>query len=206
MVIDKLKLPYIPYDLQIHLIIRILRGHDSIFLAGTGYGKSLIFEAVAVLGGKKKVTIVECPSKALEADQVKQATDKGLSASFVLYSWNSFIHAASQTFFDPACNLLLLPGPPFSPPAIPTTRCTPPPSLRSSPSCSAHTLALLEHVRTPKILLQAADAVHTAQSSMLSRDSVAALLRIISAHTLDTDKPSTRPALQTRILRSLARI
>lgn len=60
-----------PDDWQIHLMIRILRGYDSIFLAGTGYGKSLIFEAVAVLGGKKKVTIVICPLKALEADQVR---------------------------------------------------------------------------------------------------------------------------------------
>lgn len=70
MVIDKLKLSYTPDDWQIHLIIRILRGFDSIFLAGTGYGKSLVFEAVAVLGGKKKATIIICPLKALEADQV----------------------------------------------------------------------------------------------------------------------------------------
>lgn len=71
MVIDRLKLSYTPDDWQIHLVIRILRGYDSIFLAGTGYGKSLIFEAVAVLGGKQKATIVICPLKALEADQVR---------------------------------------------------------------------------------------------------------------------------------------
>lgn len=70
MVMDRLKLTYTPDDWQIHLIIRILRGYDSIFLAGTGYGKSLIFEAVAALGGSKKVTIIICPLKALEADQV----------------------------------------------------------------------------------------------------------------------------------------
>ncbi|KAF8184132.1 P-loop containing nucleoside triphosphate hydrolase protein [Mycena galopus ATCC 62051] len=80
MVIDKLKLHYVPDDWQIHLIIRILRGYDSIFLAGTGYGKSLVFEAVAVLGGRKKVTIIVCPLKALEADQVNQANEKGISA------------------------------------------------------------------------------------------------------------------------------
>jgi superfamily II DNA or RNA helicase len=73
-VIQKLKLTYVPDDWQIHLIIRILRGFDSIFLAGTGYGKSLIFEAVAALGGKKKVTIVVCPLKALEANQVRPPT------------------------------------------------------------------------------------------------------------------------------------
>ncbi|KAJ7443551.1 hypothetical protein FB451DRAFT_1295556 [Mycena latifolia] len=71
MVITQLKLSYTPDDWQIHLIIRILRGYDSIFLAGTGYGKSLIFEAVAVLGGKNKVTVIICPLKALEADQVR---------------------------------------------------------------------------------------------------------------------------------------
>jgi superfamily II DNA/RNA helicase len=54
MVVEQLKLTYTPDDWQIHLIIRILRSHDSIFLAGTGYGKSLIFEAVAALGGKKE--------------------------------------------------------------------------------------------------------------------------------------------------------
>jgi hypothetical protein len=40
MVIEKLKLSYTPDDWQIHLVIRILRGFDSIFLAGTGYGKA----------------------------------------------------------------------------------------------------------------------------------------------------------------------
>ncbi|KAJ6461471.1 hypothetical protein C8R45DRAFT_842031 [Mycena sanguinolenta] len=70
MVIDKLKLHYSPDDWQIHLIVRILRGYDSIFLAGTDYGKSLIFEAVAVLARKKNVTIIVCPLKVLEADQV----------------------------------------------------------------------------------------------------------------------------------------
>jgi hypothetical protein len=55
MVIDELKLTYMPDDWQIHLIIQILPGYDSIFLAGTGYGKSLIFEAVAALGGRRNV-------------------------------------------------------------------------------------------------------------------------------------------------------
>ncbi|KAJ7722837.1 P-loop containing nucleoside triphosphate hydrolase protein [Mycena metata] len=81
--IDKLQLSYVPDDWQVHLVIRILRGYDSIFLAGTGYGKSLIFEAVAVLGGKSKVTLIVCPLKALEADQVKQAREKGIKAVLI---------------------------------------------------------------------------------------------------------------------------
>ncbi|KAJ7847580.1 hypothetical protein B0H14DRAFT_3675401 [Mycena olivaceomarginata] len=40
-------------------------------------------EKVSELGGKKKVTIIICPLKALEADQVKQATEKGLSATLI---------------------------------------------------------------------------------------------------------------------------
>jgi superfamily II DNA helicase RecQ len=71
MVIDELKLTYMLDDWQIHLIIQILLGYDSIFLAGTGYGESLIFEAVAALGGRRKATIIICPLKALEADQVR---------------------------------------------------------------------------------------------------------------------------------------
>ncbi|KAJ6542135.1 P-loop containing nucleoside triphosphate hydrolase protein [Mycena sp. CBHHK59/15] len=63
---DKLKLSYVP-----------------IFLAGTGYGKSLIFEAVAAHGGKKKVTLIICPLKALEADQVNQAREKGIKAVMI---------------------------------------------------------------------------------------------------------------------------
>jgi ATP-dependent helicase YprA (DUF1998 family) len=68
-----LALSFIPDLWQIHLISRILRGFDSIFLAGTGYGKSLIYEGLAVLGGKKKVVIVISPLKALERDQVRDS-------------------------------------------------------------------------------------------------------------------------------------
>ncbi|KAJ7187716.1 hypothetical protein GGX14DRAFT_341512, partial [Mycena pura] len=60
---------FIPELWQIYLISRILRGFDSVFLAGTGYGKSLVFEGLAVLGGKNKVVIVICPLKALEQGQ-----------------------------------------------------------------------------------------------------------------------------------------
>lgn len=69
-----LALSFIPELWQTYLISRILRGFDSIFLAGTGYGKSLIFEGLAALGGKKKVVIVISPLKALERDQVSQST------------------------------------------------------------------------------------------------------------------------------------
>ena len=64
-----LKLDYEPDDWQAHAIQRVLRGYDTVLCAGTGYGKSLIFEGLAHLS-KKKVIIVICPLKALEKDQV----------------------------------------------------------------------------------------------------------------------------------------
>ncbi|RDX42630.1 P-loop containing nucleoside triphosphate hydrolase protein, partial [Lentinus brumalis] len=57
---------------QLELILRVLRGFDAIVCAGTGYGKSLVFEGLAVLGGKNKVVIVISPLKALEHDQVRR--------------------------------------------------------------------------------------------------------------------------------------
>ena len=66
-----LKLEYDPDDWQIYTIQRILEGYDTMFCAGTGYGKSLVFEGLAYLGSKQnKVLIVICPLKALENDQV----------------------------------------------------------------------------------------------------------------------------------------
>jgi superfamily II DNA helicase RecQ len=81
--VETLGLSYTPDDWQVHLIRRILQGYDSIFCAGTGYGKSLIFEALAVLGGQGKLVIVISPLKALEHDQADQATAKGIEAVVV---------------------------------------------------------------------------------------------------------------------------
>jgi len=68
--IAELSLLYTPDDWQVHLIQRIFQGYDSIFCAGTGYGKSLVFEGLAILGGAGKLVIVISPLKALERDQV----------------------------------------------------------------------------------------------------------------------------------------
>ncbi|KII84369.1 hypothetical protein PLICRDRAFT_118086, partial [Plicaturopsis crispa FD-325 SS-3] len=78
--VSKLQLDYIPDSWQVALVMRILQGYDSIFCAGTGYGKSLIFQGLAVLGGSKKLVVVISPLKALEYDQVLQATAKGIKA------------------------------------------------------------------------------------------------------------------------------
>ncbi|KAF5340719.1 hypothetical protein D9611_007435 [Ephemerocybe angulata] len=76
----RLKLTYTPDDWQLHLIRRLLQGYDSILCAGTGYGKSLIFEGLAALGGKGKCVVIISPLKALEHDQATQAISKGLDA------------------------------------------------------------------------------------------------------------------------------
>ncbi len=69
---NALKLAFEPDAWQLELISRVLRGFDAIVCAGTGYGKSLMFEGLAVLGGKNKVVIVISPLKALEHDQVRR--------------------------------------------------------------------------------------------------------------------------------------
>jgi superfamily II DNA helicase RecQ len=56
-------------DWQAELIRRLRQGYDSLLVAGTGYGKSVIFEGLAALN-KAKIVIVVCPLKALERDQV----------------------------------------------------------------------------------------------------------------------------------------
>jgi len=68
--VSTLNLRYVPDDWQVNLIHRILQGYDSIFCAGTGYGKSLGFEGLAVLDGKGKLVIVISPLKAFERDQL----------------------------------------------------------------------------------------------------------------------------------------
>ncbi|KAJ6597923.1 hypothetical protein B0H10DRAFT_2196846 [Mycena sp. CBHHK59/15] len=66
---ERLKLNFDIDDWQGELIRRLRQGCDSLMIAGTGYGKSIIFEALAALN-KSKIVIVICPLKALERDQI----------------------------------------------------------------------------------------------------------------------------------------
>jgi len=70
--VERLDLGFTPDDWQLHAIRRILQGYDSMLCAGTGYGKSLIFEGLAALGPKGNVVMLVCPLKALEHDQVRR--------------------------------------------------------------------------------------------------------------------------------------
>ena len=67
---QKLALDFQPDLWQVHLIQRVLKGYDTVCVAATGLGKSLIFEGTAALAGPSKVVVVICPLKALERDQV----------------------------------------------------------------------------------------------------------------------------------------
>jgi superfamily II DNA helicase RecQ len=51
------------------MIRRLRKGYDGFLIAGTGYGKSIVFEGLAALH-KNKMVIVTSPLKALERDQV----------------------------------------------------------------------------------------------------------------------------------------
>ena len=51
----KLKLSFAPNSWQTHLILRIQQGYDSIFVAGTSYGKSLILKGLAALRAQARL-------------------------------------------------------------------------------------------------------------------------------------------------------
>ncbi|KAF5343650.1 hypothetical protein D9758_014678 [Tetrapyrgos nigripes] len=64
-------------DWQCHVVHRVLQGYDSICIAATGLGKSLMFE------GTVKLTLVICPLKMLEHNHVLHAEAKGLNTVIV---------------------------------------------------------------------------------------------------------------------------
>lgn len=65
-----LKLDFDIEDWQAHVIYRLLQGYDGVCIAGTGYGKSIIFEGLASMSDEKVVLVI-CPLKVLEKDQVR---------------------------------------------------------------------------------------------------------------------------------------
>ncbi|KIO33522.1 hypothetical protein M407DRAFT_17774 [Tulasnella calospora MUT 4182] len=76
-----LSLDFDTKEWQLTIIQRILQRYDVIFTAGTSYGKSLIFEGVAAMAGKKRVCIVVTPLKALDLDEelrLEEADDGAL--------------------------------------------------------------------------------------------------------------------------------
>ena len=107
-----LNLSYTPDDWQVHLIRRILQGYDSIFCAGTGYGKSLIFEGLAVLvwrcrDGMKELPGERCKFLVLQENcfRLQKITDLLQCKAFYLYlertGFNQFITLAFHSLVGP---------------------------------------------------------------------------------------------------------
>ena len=70
----RLHLDFDPDDWQVAAVQKIRQGCDSIIIAGTGAGKSLVFQGLAALSPKMAVIIIS-PLKALERDQVRNIVD-----------------------------------------------------------------------------------------------------------------------------------
>ena len=55
------------------MFLKCAEGYDTFGIAGTGYGKSLVFALLAIavaLAGSKGIVMVICPLKSLQIDQV----------------------------------------------------------------------------------------------------------------------------------------
>ena len=64
---------YEPRPWQLKLFTKCAEGYDTFAIAGTGYGKSLVFALLAIaaeLADCKGTVIVICPLRSLEMDQV----------------------------------------------------------------------------------------------------------------------------------------
>ncbi|KAJ7865522.1 hypothetical protein B0H13DRAFT_2352949 [Mycena leptocephala] len=70
---QRLNLDWSLDDWQGEMIRRLRKGYDGIFVAGTGYGKSIVFEGLAALN-KNKMVMAISPLKALKRDQVSPLT------------------------------------------------------------------------------------------------------------------------------------
>ncbi|KAF8996926.1 P-loop containing nucleoside triphosphate hydrolase protein [Cyathus striatus] len=68
-----------PSDWQMQVFERVAEGNDAMVIAGTGYGKSLVFVLLAIaaaLAGGNGVVIVISPLKTLQKDQVRRFNEK----------------------------------------------------------------------------------------------------------------------------------
>jgi len=67
---------------QIKPINSVLAGHDTLVVAPTSYGKSLIYQIPAVINNKKLTVVIE-PLLALIHDQVEKLQGLGISAAYL---------------------------------------------------------------------------------------------------------------------------
>ncbi|THU95204.1 hypothetical protein K435DRAFT_859755 [Dendrothele bispora CBS 962.96] len=95
----ELSLQFDPDEWQYPLIDRILQGYDSICVAATGLGTSLMFEGVAKLAGKGKLVFSDMPVKGSRTRRVLRAQKKGFDAVAV----NEDTKKTPQLFNDLKC-------------------------------------------------------------------------------------------------------
>lgn len=74
------------YDQQWYIIKDILQGKRVLFIAKTGYGKSLCFQFPAIIFNG--ITVVFTPLIALMRDQVKKLKELGIQAECIYYQLN----------------------------------------------------------------------------------------------------------------------
>lgn len=69
-------------DFQLDAAVRVADGHDTILIAPTGSGKTLVL-AMPLLYHSKKTSLVLSPLHALETDQVKKMNDAGIPSLLI---------------------------------------------------------------------------------------------------------------------------
>jgi ATP-dependent helicase YprA (DUF1998 family) len=80
--VQLLKDKYDPRSFQLDASLRIARGEDTILIAPTGSGKTLVL-AMPLLYHDKKTSIVISPLQALETDQVKKMIEAGVPSYLI---------------------------------------------------------------------------------------------------------------------------
>jgi len=71
-----------PFDFQLDAATAIAQGKDTVLIAPTGSGKTLVL-AMPLLYHKDKLSIVVSPLQALETDQVEKMNELGISSLLV---------------------------------------------------------------------------------------------------------------------------
>ena len=77
---------YEPHPWQLRMFVKCAEGCDTFCIAGTGFGKSLVFALLAIaaeLAGSKGTVVVVCPLKALEIDQVSTPSSRSTSITYL---------------------------------------------------------------------------------------------------------------------------
>jgi ATP-dependent DNA helicase RecQ len=92
-------------DEQKSSLRQLYRGGDLLAVLPTGFGKSLIFQLLALMK-KECVIIVVCPLKSICKDQIKEAVSMGITATSLAESLEDVANARFQLVFASAEEVL----------------------------------------------------------------------------------------------------